>query len=152
LFENETYKCIIPVPLFKIPYLLIFYDKTEEITSKRDLLITYYSNIIYQSFSIINLRNRRNDRISDFQNMTDVIVKLSAIGDMKNFLKTIQRSLEGLFNCEAVRLFRVRRHRSSLTKYGAEKHYNIIVPIGAGIVSNVIVELDTIIVDSPSFP
>ena len=137
------------VPLQGIPYLLIFYDKKEEITAKKDLIITYYSKVIYQSFSIINLRDKRIARVADFQNITDAIVKLSAIGDMKNFLKILQRSLESLFDCESVRLFRVRRHRSSLTKYGADKPYNIIVPIGTGIVSNVIVELDSIIIDSP---
>lgn len=124
---------VVPIP--ELANIIILYDTEELVTASKDLLMSRLIEIIKKSHSIVEIREEHLATLSDYQLASDELIKLASIGDMRNFLQLLTKNLESSFECEAVRLIRIRRNRLSLTKYGHSSESNTVAPLQTGLAS-----------------
>lgn len=138
---------VVPIP--ELSNVIILYDTEEVVTASKDLLISNIIEILKHTKSFVDIREQHLSYLADYQLMNDELIKLSSIGDMRSFLQLLTRNLESSFECEAVKLIRIRRNRNSMTKYGMSKEDNVITPLSTGLCSSSFLHQKTKIFENP---
>lgn len=148
------------IPIPKISAVLAFFDKIEKFTPVDDLIAHSSASIISEIGHAIQLHKQMNDEISTFQGISDILIELSSMTCIRNFLNTMSASLTKRFNCSNFCLFKVSQSSHSFWKFESpDNNHNditffqkqITFPIGHGIVGYSIAKKSIMTISRPEF-
>lgn len=122
------------VPIPDANLVLAVFDKSGNFSARDDLLVKSLASAIAEVAHVLVLRKRKRERVLSFQGMNDIFLQLSAINDMKNFLYTINKTVETQFSCRYSQLFRVSHGTNSFSRLSLDGKLQKSCQIGFGIV------------------